>query len=176
MRLTHSIMDAHDRITGSLIGLAVGDALGAPVEFEPPGRFPPVTGYRRGGRFNLEAGTWTDDTSLALCLAESLIERRGFDPRDQLERYLSWYRTGRLSATGHCFDIGITTRSALVHFERTGDSESGMTSERSAGNGSLMRVAPVPLAYHRDPDRAIELSGRSSATTHALPVCIDACR
>lgn len=176
MRLTHSIMDAHDRITGSLIGLAVGDALGAPVEFEPPGRFPPVTGYRSGGPFDLEAGTWTDDTSLALCLAESLIERRGFDPRDQLERYLSWYRTGRLSATGHCFDIGITTRSALVHFERTGDSESGMTSERSAGNGSLMRVAPVPLAYHRDPDRAIELSGRSSATTHALPVCIDACR
>ena len=114
-------MDAHDRITGSLIGLAVGDALGAAVEFQRPGTFPPVTDFRRGGPHDLEAGTWTDDTSLALCLAESLVERRGFDPRDQLDRYLSWYRSGHLSATGHCFDIGGTTRAALHTYERTGD-------------------------------------------------------
>ena len=169
-------MDPHDRVRGSLTGLAVGDALGAPVEFEAPGTFPPVTDFRAGGPFDLEAGTWTDDTSLALCLAESLVGRRGFDLRDQLDRYVAWYRSGHLSATGHCFDIGTTTRAALHNYERTGNPESGLASERSAGNGSLMRVAPVPLAYHRGPARAVELAGRSSASTHALPVCIDACR
>lgn len=169
-------MDPHDRVRGSLTGLAVGDALGAPVEFEAPGTFPPVTDFRAGGPFDLEAGTWTDDTSLALCLAESLVGRRGFDLRDQLDRYVAWYRSGHLSATGHCFDIGTTTRAALHNYERTGNPESGLASERSAGNGSLMRVAPVPLAYHRDPALAVGLAGRSSATTHALPVCVDACR
>lgn len=169
-------MDAHDRIRGSLVGLAVGDALGAPVEFRAPGTFPRVTDFRAGGSFALEAGTWTDDTSLALCLAESLVEKRGFDLRDQIGRYVAWFRSGHLSATGHCFDIGTTTRTALLNYERTGDPESGLVSERSAGNGSLMRVAPVPLAYRRDPCRAVELAGRSSVTTHALPVCVDACR
>lgn len=169
-------MDARDRIRGSLIGLAVGDALGAAVEFQSPGTFEPVTDFRSGGRHHLEAGTWTDDTSLALCLAESLIERRGFDMRDQLDRYLSWFRSGHLSATGRCFDIGSTTISALHRYQQTGDPESGQRTEDSAGNGSLMRVAPVPLAYFHDPVQAIELAGRSSATTHALPVCVDACR
>lgn len=169
-------MDARDRIRGSLVGLATGDALGAAVEFLPPGTFPPVTDLRGGGPHGLEAGYWTDDTSLALCLAESLVERRGFDPRDQLARYLAWYRDGHLSATGHCFDIGVTTLAALRRFEATGDPDAGLKSEPSAGNGSLMRVAPVPLAYYRDPALAVELSGRSSSTTHALPVCIDACR
>jgi ADP-ribosylglycohydrolase len=169
-------VDTRDRIRGSLVGLATGDALGAAVEFLPPGTFPPVTELRGGGPHGLEAGYWTDDTSLALCLAESLVERRGFDPRDQLARYLAWYRDGHLSATGHCFDIGVTTLAALRRFEATGDPDAGLKSERSAGNGSLMRVAPVPLAYHRDPALAVELSGQSSSTTHALPVCIDACR
>lgn len=169
-------MDAHDRIRGSLVGLAVGDALGAAVEFMDPGSFPLVTDFRSGGPHHLEAGIWTDDTSLALCLAESLVARRGFDMRDQLDRYLSWFRSGHLSATGRCFDIGRTTISALHHYQQTGDPESGQATEDSAGNGSLMRVAPVPLAYHRDPVTAIELSGRSSITTHALPVCVDACR
>lgn len=169
-------MDAHDRIRGSLVGLAVGDALGAAVEFRAPGTFLPVRDFRAGGPHALEAGTWTDDTSLALCLAESLVEGRGFDLRDQLDRYVAWYRSGHLSATGHCFDIGTTTRAALHAYERTGDPESGLASARSAGNGSLMRVAPVPLAYHRDPALAVELAGRSSVTTHALPVCVHACR
>ena len=169
-------MDAHDRIRGSLIGLAAGDALGAAVEFQRPGTFEPVTDFRSGGPHRLEAGTWTDDTSLALCLAESLIERHGFDTRDQLDRYLSWFRSGHLSATGHCFDIGRTTISALHHYQRTGDPASGQATEDSAGNGSLMRVAPVPLAFYRDPVKAVELSGKSSTTTHALPVCVDACR
>ena len=83
-------MDLLSRFRGSLLGLAVGDALGAPVEFEPRGSFAPITGFRGGGPFNLRAGDWTDDTSLALCLAESLVEQHGFDPRDQAERYVRW--------------------------------------------------------------------------------------
>lgn len=169
-------MDAHERIRGAMIGLAVGDALGAPVEFMRPGSFEPVTGFGPGGPHRLPAGAWTDDTSLALCLAESLVERRGFDPRDQLARYLAWYRDGHLSVTGACFDIGVTTRAALERFAATGDVASGLSAEGSAGNGSLMRVAPVPLACWRDPALAVELAGRSSAVTHALTVCVDACR
>jgi len=85
-------MELKIRSRGSLIGLAVGDALGVPVEFCSPGSFEEVTDMRGGGSFGLEAGEWTDDTSMALCLAESLIEKNGFDPVDQLERYLKWYR------------------------------------------------------------------------------------
>ena len=59
-----------------------------------------------GGPFQLAPGEWTDDTSMALCLADSLIEKKGFDPIDQLEHYVRWYREGYLSSNGRCFDIG----------------------------------------------------------------------
>jgi len=171
------IMERIDRYRGCLLGLAVGDALGVAVEFRPPGTFEPVTGMVGGGRHNLKPGEWTDDTSLALCLAESLNERQGFDPIDQLDRYVRWYREGHLSSTERCFDIGTTTRRALERFMRTREPFPGLTDEWSAGNGSLMRLAPVPIFYAKDPARAIELlSGESSRTTHALPVAVDACR
>jgi len=109
-------MERIDRYRGCLLGLAAGDTLGVSVEFRPPGTFEPVTGMAGGGYHDLRPGEWTDDTSLALCLAESLIERRGFDPIDQLERYVRWYREGHLSSTGRCFDIGTTTRKALERF------------------------------------------------------------
>lgn len=99
-------MDKVERYRGSLLGLAAGDALGAPVEFMPRGSFEPVEDIRSGGPHRVEAGQWTDDTSMALCLAESLIECGGFDPVDQLRRYLKWYREGYLSSKGYCFDIG----------------------------------------------------------------------
>ena len=117
-----------DRYRGALLGLAVGDALGAAIEFSAPGTFEPVTGMRGGGPFGLKAGYWTDDTSMALCLAESLIECHGFDPVDQLTRYVGWYRTGHLSSTGEFFDIGIATQEALRRFERTGEPYCGSTS------------------------------------------------
>jgi ADP-ribosylglycohydrolase len=124
----------------------------------------------------LKPGEWTDDTSMALCLAESLIERRGFDPADQMERYVRWYRHGHLSSTGECFDIGNATRAALREFEQTHKPFCGSTEPRSAGNGSIMRLAPVPLFLANEPEQAIERSGESSRTTHAAITCVDACR
>jgi len=165
-----------DRFRGSLLGLAVGDALGVPLEFKPPGTFQPVNDMIGGGSFDLMPGEWTDDTSMALCLAESLVEKNGFDPVDQLERYVRWYRQGHLSVKGECFDIGNTTREALHLFEETHEPYCGPDYERSAGNGSIMRLAPVPLFYFSNPEMAIELSGRSSRTTHQHVLAVDACK
>lgn len=113
------IKDPYDNLVGALIGLAIGDALGASVEFKSPGSFEPVTGYRSGGPFNLPAGYWTDDTSLALCSAISLIDCNGFNPQDHLERFRRWYREAYLSSTGTCFDIGNQTRNAIQLYERS---------------------------------------------------------
>lgn len=169
-------MDTRDRFRGCMLGLAAGDALGTAVEFCPPGTFAPVTDMRGDGPFGLKAGEWTDDTSMALCLAESLIAKGEFDPVDQMQRYLAWWREGHLSSTGSCFDIGRTTARALRQYELTGDPFSGPTDPHSAGNGSLMRLAPVPMFFFREPARAIELAGESSRTTHGAQTCVDACR
>jgi ADP-ribosylglycohydrolase len=168
--------DLASRVRGSLLGLATGDAVGTALEFRQPGSFTPITDMVGGGPFGLAPGHWTDDTAMALCLAESLVECGGFVPLDQCKRYLRWWREGHLSSTGQCFDIGNTTRAALERFEWSGEPFSGGTTARSAGNGSLMRLAPVPLFFRHDPALAIQLAGESSRTTHALPVCVDACR
>jgi ADP-ribosyl-[dinitrogen reductase] hydrolase len=102
-----------ERFRGCLLGLACGDAVGTTVEFQPRGAFTPVTGMTGGGPFGLQAGEWTDDTSMALCLAASLTQSGGFDPRDQMDRYCAWMNEGYMSSNGRCFDIGITTSSAL---------------------------------------------------------------
>ena len=168
-------IDIQDRFRGCLLGLADGDAVGTTVEFKPRGSFDTVTDMVGGGPFGLEPGQWTDDTSMALCLAESLIERRGFDARDQMERYVRWYRDGYLSSTGHCFDIGNATASALHRFEQTGDPRSGSEDPFSAGNGSIMRLAPVALFAYPDSTEVISMAIDSSVTTHAAEECFTAC-
>jgi ADP-ribosylglycohydrolase len=165
-----------DRCRGALLGLACGDAVGTSVEFSPRGSFPPVTDLTGGGPFQLAPGEWTDDTAMALCLATSLVETGGNDPVDQLRRYLRWYRDGEMSCTGSCFDCGGTVSEALERFEKTGEPFCGSTDPRRAGNGSLMRLAPVPLYFARDPRRAIEAAADSSRTTHAAATAVDACR
>jgi ADP-ribosyl-[dinitrogen reductase] hydrolase len=165
-----------DRFRGCLLGLAVGDAVGTAVEFQPRGSFVPLTDMTGGGPFELEPGQWTDDTSMALCLATSLIERRGFDPVDQMNRYCNWSEFGYLSSNGACFDIGNTVSAALARYRTTGDPFSGSTNPRTAGNGSLMRLAPVPMFYHPDRARIWHYSGESSRMTHGAPECIEACR
>lgn len=169
-------MELLERYQGCLLGLACGDAVGTTLEFKPRRSFEPITDMVGGGPFNLEPGQWTDDTSMALCLAESLIEKKCFDPLDQMERYVRWYRTGYLSSTGVCFDIGGTTASALRRFEKNREPFSGPTDIHSAGNGSLMRLAPVPLFFFPDRDAMIFYAGKSSRTTHGAQECIDACR
>jgi ADP-ribosylglycohydrolase len=126
------------------MGLAAGDALGTTLEFSRPGSFTPIDDMVGGGPFGLEPGQWTDDTSMALCLAESLIECQGFDPRDQMQRYVRWYRDGHLSSTGICFDIGNTVGAALGAFEHTGEPFSGLTDPHSAGNGIADAAGACP--------------------------------
>lgn len=141
------------------------------------GAFDPVTDMDRYTVHGNPPGSWTDDTSMALCLAESLIERNGMDLADQLRRYVRWRDEGHLSSTGFCFDIGNTTRHALDRFTRTGDSYSGGTDEYDAGNGSIMRLAPVPLFFaYASREEAVERSGESSRTTHAVREAVDGCR
>lgn len=164
-----------DRFAGCLIGLAAGDALGTTVEFSQPGTFEPMTDMVGGGVFDLKAGEWTDDTSMALCLAESLIRKESFDPADQMRRYTNWYRVGYMSSTGTCFDIGGATRNALHRFESTGEPYSGSTDPMTAGNGSIMRLAPVAMAYAHVPEDAVHYAGLSSRTTHAATESVEAC-
>lgn len=170
----------NDRSRGTLIGLAVGDALGAAVEFRSPGSFAPVTGYRDGGPHGLDAGEWTDDTSMALALADS-IATAGWNLNDQADRYVEWWKTGKYSVNGRCFDIGITTRSALGNYAAKKNAlTSGDRSDRASGNGSIMRLAPVPMRFgHLYADQLEELSRlaeESSVPTHASEQCVSACR
>lgn len=177
MRMTEP-MD--DRCRGSLLGLAIGDALGAAVEFQPPGSFVTVTTYRAGGPHGLAPGEWTDDTSMALALADSMSSV-GWDLDDQASRYVEWWQKGKYSVNGRCFDIGITTRAALARFAQTKCAlKSGDPDESASGNGSIMRLAPIPIRFRADfPDRIEELAKRaseSSLPTHPSPQCLSACR
>lgn len=163
-----------------MIGLAIGDALGAAIEFQPPGSFEPVEGYRDGGPHGLDAGQWTDDTSMALALADSIATGR-WDLDDQARRYVRWWRHGDYSINGRCFDIGNATRRGLQRFERLQDaSRSGDASELSSGNGSIMRLAPVAIKFaDHHPERLellTELAEQSSLSTHGSEACLSACR
>ena len=169
-------MDTLDRFRGCLLGLAVGDAVGTTLEFKPKGSFIPITDMVGGGPFRLKAGQWTDDTSMALCLATSLLESQGFDADDQMQRYCRWHNEGYLSSNGRCFDIGNTVSSALRSYKAHGNPYAGSTETWSAGNGSLMRLAPIPLFYYPDIEQAVAFAAESSRTTHGADECIDACR
>ena len=129
-----------------------------------------------GGPFRLKAGEWTDDTSMALCLASSLVELGRFDPQDQMRRYLLWKDEGYWSSNGRCFDIGNTTRSALSRFRGSNDPFSGSTDPWSAGNGCIMRLAPVPMFFFPERENVVAMSGESSRTTHAAAECVDSSR
>lgn len=171
-----------NRKYGAMFGLAVGDALGMPVEFKKRGTFEPVVGYRTGGSFGLTAGQWTDDTSMMLTLADSIAEK-GWDPKDQVERYIEWYRYGKYGVNGKCVDIGCTVAGALRQFCVTKDwKTSGNTHEESgAGNGCIMRLAPVPVKFFDMYESGrlfglMKIAAESSMTTHNTPVCVSACQ
>ncbi len=157
-----------------MVGLAVGDAIGTTVEFLRRDTFEPLTGMVGGGPFELKPGEWTDDTAMALCLADSLIARQGsIDRRHLLAMFVNWWRYGYNSATGFCFDIGTATRHALAAFEDNGTTINNEHPDRQA-NGSIMRLAPVVLCA-TDRKSALHLSREQSLTTHAADVPLKCC-
>jgi len=168
-------LGVENRFLGALVGLAAGDALGAPFEGAEAGTFT-AEGMAAGGPWRLEAGQWTDDTSMALCLAASIVENGGFSAKDQMDRHLRWRDDGYMSSTGNCFDIGGTVNAALSRYAANGEPYAGSTDERSAGNGSLMRLAPIAMYQVHDADRAKELAAQMSKTTHAATEAVDCCR
>ena len=167
--------DSKSRALASFIGLAIGDALGAPIEFLNPGSFAPIVDYTAGGTWNLPAGYWTDDTSMAICLAENIIANRRVDPQDLLERFSRWYQFGENSSTGECFDIGNTTVLALRRFVNSGVYLPASNRPELSGNGSLMRLSPVAVAWWSDPTRLRSESRAQTLTTHGSQECIDTC-
>lgn len=165
-----------NRFRGCLLGLACGDAVGTTVEFYPRGRFKPLEDMVGGGKFKVQKGDWTDDTSMALCLAESLLQKNGFDAHDQMERYLKWGNEGYLSCKSHAFGVGKTVARALGVFIRTGNPYAGSTDPTTAGNGSIMRLAPVVMYYYPNVDDVIQYAGESSITTHGAEECVLSCQ
>jgi ADP-ribosyl-[dinitrogen reductase] hydrolase len=166
---------SRDRARGALLGLAVGDAVGTTVEFQPRDSYEPLSDLVGGGPFNLNPGEWTDDTAMALALGHSLLESGGLNEHDLMEKFCDWHHNGRFSCTGRCFDIGSTPLEALERFRRTGNPVAGSTRESSAGNGSLMRLAPVPIRYWNAPETRSDAARRQSLTTHGAPQAVDAC-
>lgn len=164
-----------DRATGTLLGLAVGDAVGTTLEFKARDTYPLLVDMVGGGPFKLKAGQWTDDTAMALALADSLFERDDLDEADLLRRFVQWHEEGVYSCTGSCFDIGITTRQALARWAKTGNIHAGSTAPDTAGNGSLMRLAPVAVRFWQDRERLRDVAARQSKTTHGAPEAVDAC-
>ena len=164
-----------ERAIGALLGLAVGDALGTTLEFSVRDSRKRVTGMEGGGPFRLEPGQWTDDTSMALALADSLISCDKLDEHDLMTRFVSWMNEGAYSSNGRCFDIGNTVRGALNRFKQVGDPTAGPTDPHSAGNGSLMRLAPVAIRYWDDKAARRDAAARQSRTTHGAAEAVDAC-
>lgn len=165
-----------DRAIGAFLGLAVGDALGTTLEFERRDEGPRLVDITGGGPFGLSRGCWTDDTAMALALADSLRASESLDCRDLMDRFVAWWRDGEYSCTGHCFDIGVTTREALERYRQTGDPLAGSTNPRTAGNGSLMRLSPVALRFWSDRAQLDRAAAEQSRTTHAALEAVDGCR
>ena len=150
--------------------------MGTTLEFRPRDAQPRLEDMTGGGPFELPPGAWTDDTAMALALADSLAASRSLDCRDLMNRFVKWWRNGEYSCTGTCFDIGNATRGALDRYLRTGDPLAGSTDPHSAGNGSLMRLAPVALRFWNDRSLLTDTAAEQSRTTHAAEEAVDACR
>jgi len=171
------------RVEGAIIGFAVADALGVPVEFtsREERRLDPVYGMRSGGTHGQPAGTWSDDTSMTLCMIHSLIEK-GIDYEDQMARFADWMMNGNYTATGEVFDIGGTTQYAINNYSHGKTAlECGDRDEDSCGNGSLMRIMPLALylqsKYNRWKldDVTADIIHKASDCTHASRLCEICC-
>jgi len=161
------------RFIGSILGLAVGDALGAPLEFQDELTRPNVKEMQSCS--HLPGGYWTDDTSMALCIIDSLINRNGFDLQDQMNNFVKWYKKGFLSSRTYCFDIGNTIREALDMYIDSGKINTDIDEfDNNLSNGTLMRLAPIPLYYYNDVDKAAKQSVKHTLLTHPSIECCEA--
>jgi ADP-ribosyl-[dinitrogen reductase] hydrolase len=165
-----------ERFLGALLGLAVGDAVAAATQYKRPGRFDPIGDMLGGGPFDLPRGAWSDDTAMALCLAESLLEREGFDARDQVARYRRWQQHGHLSATGQCLGITAGTARALARSQWRRQPFSGSHDPDALAPESLSRVAPAVLYFFGDPAAAIAAAAEAARATSQAPAVLTACR
>ncbi len=165
-----------ERFLGALLGLAIGDALAAPTQLRRPGTFPPVGDLIGGGPFNLPPGAWSDDTAMALCLADSLLECGGFDPADQMERYRRWQREGYLSATGRCLGITAHTAQALAAAQWRRQPFAGSHDPKRLDPEPLSRVAPVAMFFFASPEEAVRLAGEAARSTCQSSAVLQACR
>jgi ADP-ribosylglycohydrolase len=165
-----------DRFLGALIGLAVVDALAAATQYKKPGTFTPVGDMLGGGPFDLPRGAWTDDTAMALCLADSLAEKEAFDPRDQVERYSRWQQQGYLTATGQCVGITGGTARALAQAKWRRQVYSGSHDPTQLDPEVLPRVAPVVMFFFATPAEAVSMAGDAARTTCQSPTAVEACR
>lgn len=160
-----------EKVRAAIFGAAVGDAVGVPFEFNSPEEMKrrPAKDMVGGGTYHLPAGTWSDDTSMILCTLDKLDETLNYDAI--MQAFLSWVNDGDYSPHGDCFDIGFTTRSALVNYARFHDVyTSGLDSSRANGNGSLMRIIPAALyadAHDLSPQDSVALAHMLSQLTHA---------
>lgn len=165
-----------DKFRGAMLGLALGDALGTTLEFKARDTYQHITDIVGGGPFSLEPGQWTDDTSMALCLAFSLLNCGGFNAYDQMSNYRLWRDEGAFSVNDKCFDIGITVSGAIQSYVDSGNPFCGSTDPQTAGNGALMRLVSIPLFYFSSIKKVIKWAGESSRTTHGAQESISACQ
>jgi ADP-ribosyl-[dinitrogen reductase] hydrolase len=165
-----------ERFVGTLFGLAVGDAVAAATQFRRPGSFSPIGDMIGGGPFDLPRGAWSDDTAMALCLAESLLERDGFDARDQVERYSRWQQEGYLTSTGQCVGITASTARSLALAKWRRVVFPGSHDPEQLDPEPLSRIASVALFYFASPETTLVQSADASRTTCQAPAVLDACR
>ena len=164
------------RFVGALTGLAVGDALAAATQERARGNFAPISDLVGGGPFALPVGAWSDDTAMALCLAESLIERGRFDARDQMQRYGRWQRDGHLSATGRALGITPSTARALALAKWQRKLFSGSHDPNQLDPEPLSRVAPTVMFFYATPQLAVQQACEAARTTCQAPLVLDSCR
>ncbi|MGH8149711.1 MAG: ADP-ribosylglycohydrolase family protein [Steroidobacteraceae bacterium] len=164
------------RFLGALVGLAAGDALAAATERRLPGTFTPVAAPIGGGPFELPAGAWSDDTAMALCLADSLLACGGFDARDQVQRYVRWQREGYLSATGCCVGISRGVAQALAAAQWRRQRFAGSHEPRQLDPEPLSRVAPAVMMSFASAEEAVRTAGDAARITCQAPAVIEACR
>lgn len=170
-----ALKESTSRSAGALLGLAIGDALGAPVEYKPRGSFEEIKGYISGGQFNLPAGAWTDDTAMALCLGESLLSQQGYSSQDLLTRFWAWAEKGENTSTGIAIGMGQNTLRTLGEFKRSGRLKAEKFGSKNDGNGALMRIAPIPIFYQNDIEKVILIAREQSYATHASDISAECC-